>query len=227
MIFKLRYILGMLFLAPLITWNGPANVKRSFSVSLIVRAHGVSLPKEELDAVLEAAKDFLTSDGVNLSFTVASDQFDSNHNVIDDGKILSCDDIKSLLNSSVANGPKVHVHIVKNIPCCDGAVQSIEGNTIVGCSDSKKPLIVRAPDNPGLVRLTAIQWMHELGHNRGLQHSACQNSIMFPVPSFESTTLDSCEQLVFNGGTTSNPVCAATPADNCYGLHPQLTPALR
>lgn len=217
MLRKITCTLSILFLGPMLTVMGVTNTQPS-SVTLIVHTHGVQLTENDLTAVLDAATGLLNHDQVNISFVLSPSSLDSNHNVIDEGNVQGCDGIKNLLKSS-GDIHSLHVHIVKDIFCCDGATEAKAGDAIVGCSGPKMPLIVRPPANPGLVPLTAIEWMHEFGHNRGLKHDPCQNSIMFPIPTFTSTDLNACERLVFNGNAPSNPVCHRASNNACVGMH--------
>jgi len=211
---RITCLLSTLFLIPLLTAHGAADTAAR-SVSFPVRTHGVQLTKTELQEVLNIAQDKLAHRGVNISLEPDSDSF-SGDNVIDKGPIIfetgDVDGCKTIENF-LKNNPGV-VHIVSEIPCCGGVKQGV-----VGCSGLNLAMLVLPPHQQEDVQLRAVEWMHELGHNKGLCHSQCStNALMTPNPlGVKDTELDSCEQSVFTGGKLSDLAC--TQAQNCRQMN--------
>jgi hypothetical protein len=206
MLYKIICMLSLLLLTPVLTARVGADTNIKHPIPFAIHTHGVALTEEDVRAVLDDAQAFLINDGVAISFDT-SHSFDTNHNVIDDGKISGCDGITALLRKK-----DVDVHIVDDIPCCGDDTE--KDHKIVGCSGFKMPMIVLPGSQSmlaGTLHLKAIQWMHELGHHMGLCHNVSDvGSIMNRVPIFTTDSLDACEQAVFNLEVASNRRCKPT-----------------
>jgi hypothetical protein len=203
-IHKITLMLCLLLLTPVLTVRGAGDMNATLAIPFTVHTHGVTLTKQDLEAVLDTAQTFLQPAGVAISFDYSHSFV--NYTVIDDGKISGCDDIKPLLNDK-----DVNVHIVDKIPCCEGPSGH---ETLVGCSGDHMAIIVlpayRSMSHNKL-QLTAIQWMHELGHHLGLCHNTCNDGSLMSDPlTVKDNKLDPCERRIFNGGVLTDPICIST-----------------
>lgn len=211
--YKIAGLFFILFFPLILTTPKKRATNLSPHLSLTVRAHHTSLTGNELNAVLSEAQGILQKTGVNLSFDVTPDSLDSTRNIVDAGRI-GCDEINALLNQRTTNTLTVNIHIVDEIPCCGGAQEAVLGETIEGCSGLNMAMIVKPPDSPLFRELTAIRWVHELGHNRGLCHNGDSSHIMYVRPGASSEELDVCEQAVFNGDPPPA-TCVSTLDQSC------------
>jgi hypothetical protein len=196
--------------------RGAADTVDEIPIPLTIRAHGVSLTEEDINAVLMTATDILRKQGIFISFEL-NNTFDS-HKVIDEGKVNGCDDFKE---KNLLNTQDVNVHILDKIPCCGYPDNKKE--TIVGCSGFQKAMIVLPvdqPNDPKSLEMTALQWMHEFGHRLGLCHNICDDgSIMTSPIGFKDRLLDDCEKNVFGGGKLADPICIL-PDQKCTPTGP-------
>ena len=161
MLHKTTCMLLRLLLIPLLATGGAADTEIASPIPFTIHTHGVALTEEDISSVLDAAHKILATNGVNISFDV-SHSFDSNHKVIDDGKVNGCSDLRALLR----NGD-VNVHIVDDIPCCS----TVQQKGIVGCSGLNMAIIA-LPGNhsmdPKTLKLRAIRWIHNSDTIKGL-----------------------------------------------------------
>lgn len=102
-----------------------------------------------------------------------------------DGTVSTPDDLDTLFKMKGA------VHVVREIGCCGG-----EKNGILGCSGPEKPIIVTVESAQDA---SAVLWMHELGHNKGLCHRDRRFAIMNPVLIDTNSTVNQYEHDVFEG----------------------------
>jgi hypothetical protein len=209
---RITCLLSALFLMPLLTAHGAADMA-AISVSFPVRTHGISMTKTELMQMLTTSEGKMEDGGVHISLD-PGDSFDALGNVKDEGDIVieagdvnGCNTIKKFLEDH-----RGVVHIVRSIPCCDKPRKDL-----VGCSGLGMAILVLPQDQQKDIQLRAVEWMHELGHNKGLCHSECSaNALMSSNPlGAGDTDLDSCEQHVFNGGHLSDLQCTQTQPQNC------------
>jgi|SRR3984885_8039858 len=107
----------------------------------------------------------------------------------------SCNILKSVLANPEPSIDTVDVHIFDSITCCSGP-----DTNFVGCSGTVLPTAVLAPQNTPTLR--AVQWLHELGHNRGLKHRNENGALMYETPTSGFRKLDDCE---YQGFLSANP----------------------
>ncbi|HJQ98871.1 MAG TPA: thrombospondin type 3 repeat-containing protein, partial [Candidatus Polarisedimenticolaceae bacterium] len=169
------------------------------------------------DATLRAARaDFdgdvpccteVVRSGLGGTFGTAGDGLDT---------IDSAQELSSVLSLSVGRA-----RIVNAINYCAGA-----GTNIIGCASTPGNAMV-------LVRLTsldteAVLWIHEYGHNLGLDHSNANRDIMFGTDTGnnDGLTVDECQAfhtpsggsaalLTDIGACTDDGDTWANPIDNC------------
>jgi len=151
--------------------------------TLTIKTHGVQLTQQEAMAIINQSKTFLP--GLSISPGTISDGGGS-------GTIATCKDMDALLADKSAD-----VHVVKSIGCCGKS----QGQDIAGCSGLNLPMVVLPLDShhPENVPLVAVQWMHELGHRKGLGHDTTTGSLMFKNPGAGNTATTPCELNAFLG----------------------------
>jgi hypothetical protein len=172
-------------------------------LSFTIVSHGVNFTSADANKVLEQEQRILTKRSIMVPLQLNGD-------VTIAGAITTCDDIKALMKPQPDNNHEIHV--VKSIPCCGPPTNA----TIVGCSGTKMPLIVTMDEatDQGTLRLRAVQWLHELGHHRGLCHSIGISALMSGAPlTVGNTRIDQCVQAAFTGDPI-DPSCT----QSCSGL---------
>jgi hypothetical protein len=78
------------------------------------------------------------------------------------------------------------IHMVNQINYCGGTISS----SIIGCSDTPGScmILVRTDDD-----LEGILWMHEYGHNKGLDHRNVSSAVMHRIIDFDHKRVNSSE----------------------------------
>ena len=172
------------------------------SIPFTIRTHGVQLTAQDAAVVIAKGNKILQRAGSTVPVSLTSFT-----NGGGSGIVSTSEELNALFADTSAN-----VHIVKEIDFCGSKVVS---GTIAGCSGTDKPIVALAGDvsaHPENVRLTAVQWMHELGHRKGLCHSSEDGALMAPTPGAGNTGIDECEINAFIG----RPIPAACTA-SCSG----------
>jgi hypothetical protein len=164
-------------------------------LSFTIISHGVGFTSADANKVIAEENRILVKRTLNLSLQLG--------NVIA-ADAITCDGIKELLK---AQANDVHeIHVVNSIPCCGSPVNG----TIVGCSGAKMPLIVLPIDestDQGTLRLRAVQWLHELGHNKGLCHIGGVSALMSgDALTAQNIGVDNCTRATFTSGSI-DPSC--------------------
>jgi len=150
-------------------------------ITLTIKTHGVQLTQQDATAIINESRSFLP--GLPLSLGSISDAGGPSI-------IQTCKDMDALLADKNAD-----VHVVQSIRCCGGSV----GQDIGGCSGLNLPIVVLDPNQSGSVPLRAVQWMHELGHRKGLGHSTTPGALMLEKPGAGNTGTTACELNAFLG----------------------------
>ncbi len=180
------------------------NIKPE-SVTFTIQRHGVQLTPQDAQAVIAKGIAILSKSSVPTQVSI---NFDGN--VTDGGGtgiINDCDAMNALLGTK-----GVSLHVVKEIHCCGG----VQGGDIVGCSGPNLPIVAR-PINisteMSILKLRAVQWMHEFGHNRRLCHRRGEGApLMYDTPSSGNTDVDQCEHDAFlNPASTGTCVSCSGP----------------
>jgi hypothetical protein len=155
--------------------SGPPNKAPTAAETALLRAHSVlpkysfhvsrhtsvSLSDSHVDQILSEGMNVLATvdgpDDVSCLIMLERDGSVSSFNV-GDGTINSQDDY-----AAVCSIPG-RIHVVNQINYCGGLISS----NIIGCSDTPGGcMIVARLDD---LDLEAVCWIHEFGHNCGLQH---------------------------------------------------------
>jgi hypothetical protein len=162
------------------------------TIQLTIQTHGVQLTEEDAKRVIAKENTFLLQAGSPVSINLKSFTDGGGS-----GIIKTCTDLNALLANKNAN-----VHIVKEIRCCGDKAES---DAIAGCSGKGMSIIALPPvdlsAHPENARITAVQWLHELGHRRGLGHSRKAGALMAPKPGAGNTKIDECELNAFSGNS--------------------------
>ncbi|HEX4823737.1 MAG TPA: MopE-related protein [Candidatus Polarisedimenticolaceae bacterium] len=97
------------------------------------------------------------------------------------------------------------IKIVRIINWCDG----VGGTNVIGCSlvNGFGMILVRIPEHESML------WLHEFGHNIGLEHASLSNYVMYPYLTGDNLGLQAFECLRFH-----NPPAASRAAEIDTGV---------
>jgi hypothetical protein len=162
-------------------------------ISLVIVSHDSNFSKEDAQEVIKEANTILLYGQAHFQLKIGN--FISYNDFGD----ADCDTIEKLFAMREAT-----IHVVQYIYCCNHVVYS---HTLVGCSGTDLPAIVLPVSRntfSDTITLRAVEWLHEIGHSRGLGHINDTTLIMQEIPTSGSTGLDSCYRQIFSSNLPSS-----------------------